>query len=380
MSEQEEYPVFAKAKETLENAELPTLRESGLLDPDVIRLLESFKENYEPNSEPHYNKEGTAYWYYNTERYVRIVRRNVGENLSKAIKNGNKAMVSHAIGLEKEGSAEMDFLDYERLADLIEKESLLLLLFGDTGSGKTFTAVRLAELWNYRVGGTILTNVKSLAEGTEQIEYTPSYVEVLRYCVQNPRERKLLLADELSSLMSGYKDDKEEVERYMRPLMRKQRKEPFKLSTFGIGHRIGDIHPTMRNGELSYFGIKNSEKEMTIYHTEDLKQEYASVGGIGLPNWNVDTNDDGTWDWGSEQEILDVAYDIKDAGYGDILRLIENLEDDEDEDEDEDDWQQCVASTNKGERCPNEAKFPKESPLVCYNHRHKIDEFTEETN
>lgn len=372
MSESNEYPAFAKLKENLENEDLPTLREAGLLDTKTIRYLEGFKQNYTPNSLPSYYHNGNAYWYYNTKQYVRIVRKKAGENLSKAVQSGNKAVVSHAVGLDKEGSAKMDFLDYEKLADLIEKPSLLLLLFGDTGSGKTFTGVRLAELWDYRVSGTVLTNIKSLAESTEELEYIDSYVDLLLYCVQNPHERKLLLADELSSLMSGYGDDRQAVETYMRPLERKKRKEPFKLSTIGIGHRIGDIHPTMRNGELAYFGMKESQKQMKIYHSEDLQDVYCDVDGIGVPNWNVDTDDDGVWQWGSEEDILDAAREIRDAGYGDILRLIENLSED-----DEDEWHECQAETNSGDACPNKAKYPESEPVVCANHRQKMEKFVD---
>lgn len=207
----------------------------------------------------------------------------------------------------------------------------------------------------------------------EGVVFIDTYVDLLRYCLENPKERKLLLADELSSLMSGYADDRAEVERYMRPLERKKRKEPFRLSTIGIGHRIGGVHPTMRNGELAYFGIKQDQKHMKIYHTEDLDQEYCDVEGIGLPNWSIDTDDDGDWWWGSEEEILEVAKDIKDEGYGDILRLIENLEQDEDEEVDEE-VPVCMATTNAGDPCPNDAKYPRENPLVCANHRHRMDE------
>lgn len=73
---------------------------------------------------------------------------------------------------------------------------------------------------------------------------------------------------------------------------------------------------------------------MKIYHTEDLDKEYCEIDGIGLPNWDIDTDEDGTWWWGSEEEILEVAKDIRDAGYGDILRLIENLEENEEDSED----------------------------------------------
>lgn len=373
----DEFPSFAKLKENLASEDLPTLREAGLLDSQAIRYLEGYKQHYEPKSGTHYETGEPAYWYYNTETWIRIVRNKVGEALSKAVQSGNKAVVSHAVGLEKEGTAKMDFLDYEQLADLIEKPSLLFLLFGDTGSGKSFTGVRLAELWEYRVGGTVLTNIESLAEANENIVHINTYVDLLWYCVENPKERKLLLADELSSLMSGYGDDRAAVERYMRPLERKKRKMPFRLSTIGIGHRVGDIHPTMRNGELAYFGIKVDQKQMTVYKDEELDKEYCEVNGIGLPNWEIDTDDDGTWWWGSEEEILEAARAIEQEGYGDILRLIENLTEDEDEEE-EDEWHDCQAETNAGESCPNKAKYPSEDPVVCANHRSKMDDFLSE--
>jgi hypothetical protein len=150
------------------------------------------------------------------------------------------------------------------------------------------------------------------------------------------------------------------------------RKEPFRLSIIGIGHRIGGIHPVMRNGEKVYFGFKHDLKKLAVYDDESLDEEYVSVDGIDLPNWDVDTDDDGTWWWGSEEEILEVAKEIRDAGYGDILRLIENLEEDEEE---EDEWNQCQATTNDGDPCPNDAKYPSENPILCHNHRHKIHQF-----
>jgi len=371
-----EYPAFAKLKGELANEELPTLRNVGLLDKRTIRKLETIKESYEPNTRPHYEQDGEmAYWYYNTEMYVRTVRRAVGEQLSEAVKSGNRSVVNHAVGLEQENTTEMDFLDYEKLADLIEKPSLLLLIFGDTGSGKSFTGVRLAELWKYRVSGTVLTNVESLAEATDEVVYIDSYVDLLLYCIENQHERKLLLADELSSLMSGYGSDRQAVETYMRPLVRKMRKEPFRLSVVGIGHRMGDIHPTLRNGELAYFGMKHNKTSMDVYETEDLEDVKCSVDGIGLPNWQIDTEDDGTWEWGSEEDILDVARELRDAGYGDILRLIDNLEE---EDKEDDEWHNCQARTNKDEQCPNKAKYPSDDPVVCANHRHKMEKFSEE--
>ncbi|TMT85824.1 hypothetical protein E2L06_04140 [Haloterrigena sp. H1] len=333
-------------RNALQNEELPALRDAGLLSGGTIDYLETYRENYTPHQAPHHETGEPAYWYYNSKQYVTIVRREVGETLSKAVQDGNLPIIQHALGLAATSDSGMDFLDYEILADLIEEPSLMLLLFGDTGSGKTYTAVRLSELWEFRVGGTILTNVESLAEANDGVVYVHEYPDIIHYCLEHPNERKLLIADELSSLMSGYPADRHYVETYMRPLVRKMRKEPFRLSIIGIGHRPGDIHPTMNNPELAYFGFKKgdtkeqAQKHMVVYErltNEEGKKEdkKCDVQGIGLPNMTLDTNDNGNWDWGTEEEVLDAAYALRDAGYGDMLRLIRNLEEDDDGEGDE---------------------------------------------
>ncbi|WP_254838084.1 ATP-binding protein [Natronomonas marina] len=370
---------FSELREQLENAELPALREAGLLDEDTIRHLESFRQHYDPESRPHYETGEPAWFYYNTEYYVEVVRREVGRNLRRAVKNGNIAVVEHATGLAGGGGSAMDFVDYEHLGQLIERPSLLLLLFGDTGSGKTMTGVRLAELWKLRVGGTILTNVRSLAEANDGVEYVEAYPDLLHYCVENPQERKLLVADELSSLMSGYAADRAKVEELMRPLVRKMRKKPFRLSIIGIGHRPGDIHPTMRNGELAYPSFKRDKKTMEVYESlasdETGEDEICTVTGIDLPDYTVDTNDSGNWGWGTDDEVLDAARELRDAGYGDMLELIRQLEDDDGGDENEDEEaelprRKCRGHNRHGDGCGQRTRHVSG---YCEAHREEWD-------
>jgi hypothetical protein len=331
-------------RNALQNEDLPALRDAGLLSASAIDYLETYRETYDKHQAPHHETGEPAYWYYNSRQYVNVVRREVGETLSKAVRNGNLPLIQHALGLAATSDSGMDFYDYEVLADLIEEPSLMLLLFGDTGSGKTFTAVRLSELWEFRVGGVILTNIESFAEANEGVVYVHEYPDLIHYCINNPKKRKLLIADELSSLMSGYPADRHYVETYMRPLVRKMRKDPFRMSIIGIGHRPGDIHPTMNNPELAYFGFKKgdtkeqAQKHMVVYErltNESGKKEdkKCDVQGIGLPNMGIDTNDNGNWDWGTEEDVLNAAYALDDAGYGDMLRLIRNLEEEDDEED-----------------------------------------------
>jgi len=222
-------------------------------------------------------------------------------------------------------------VEYERFGELIERPSLLLFLFGDTGSGKTFTGVSVAEMWRLRVGGQILTNIKSLAEAEDGVVYIEDYPSLLRHCVEHPDVRKLFLADELSSLMSGYAADRAKVEQLMRPFVRKMRKRPFRISIVGIGHRPGDIHPTLLNGELAYPAFKRDLKTLQVYETldgtETGEDEIATLWGIEEPEMTVDTDDSGEWGWGTEDDVMDAARELEDE-YGDMLGLIRQLDED----------------------------------------------------
>jgi hypothetical protein len=328
-----DFPNFAQLREELADEELPALREAGLLSPATIDHLESYRRHYDPKTEKHYEKGRPAYYYHNTEYYVRVVRGEVGKNLREAVASGNREVVEHAVGMVDDSDVTLDFVDYENLAELVERPSLLFLLFGDTGEGKTMTAVRLAELWEMRVGGgTILTNILSFAEEADGVVYVEDYPSLIRYCVEHPRGRKLFVADELSSLMSGYAADRQYVETYMRPFVRKMRKEPFRLSIIGVGHRPGDIHPTLLNGELAYPAFKRGQKTMDVYHTLDTTEsgedEYCSVSGIGLPDYTVDTDDSGAWGWGTEDEIHDSLLELEED-YGDMLELLKQFDEEE---------------------------------------------------
>jgi hypothetical protein len=176
--------------------------------------------------------------------------------------------------------------------------------------------------------------------------------------------------------MSGYASDRQDVETYMRPLVRKMRKKPFRLSMIGIGHRVGDIHPTMRNGELAYFAFKEGDsqeeqrKKMGVYQDASRGEAMLSVQGIGLPEMTLSTDDSGNWDWGTEDDILIQAYRLDDAGYGDMLNLIRNLEEDDEGDGGDDESEsfgRCEAETRGGDRCRNKAVA---EHGYCVNHKH----------
>lgn len=369
-------------REALSDADINALADAGLLDEDTLTYLLTFEDAYEPESLPHHETGDPAWHPENTELWHSMVRRETSKNLRKAVKNGNQQIIEFALGFRNRDETEMDFVDYERLRQVLTEPAMMLFLFGSMGAGKTYTAFRLAELWHMLTAGHVLTNVRSVAEKSEWVNYVSGYEDVVRYCIEHPDQRKLLVADELSSLMSGYAGDRDAVETLMRPLTRKMRKRPFKMSLIGIGHRPqADIHPTLRNGEMAKFGFKpgrtkeEQRKRLALFDAldgeggdEDAK--ILEVGGIKATNLAVDTDESGAWEWPSEDEALNLGYDLKELTGDDFLGLIHRFE--EDEEEDDAGSSDCPATTKDGNPCPGAAK--EKYGGYCWNHRKEAED------
>lgn len=124
-----------------------------------------------------------------------------------------------------------------------------------------------------------------------------------------------------------------------------------------IGHTGKDIPKDVRR--MMMFCLKESKKKAEI--------------GAGLEE------DQAGW-----MQIKDVhhrlekipATSISYDSYGDKGSFDFDIgENQEQEDESDSEVLQCMATTNSGDRCPHDAKYPRDHPLVCKSHRHKMDEF-----
>jgi len=295
---------YAKLREKLISAELPALREAGLLDPDTIRLLESYRQHYKPNSELHFSyghlseeeaeqlvSEGEdpyAYWYYNTVTYTEIVRRNLGENLSKAVKNEEWGLVKHATGLGKGGFEDSDIVDYEKFRELITETGLVLNVSGATKSGKTATVCRFIEFAytiffpNIRVA----THIKSLAENYDWIDFTQTDEDLKEWCKEHQGVEKYFIGDEAHEWGTGYSHQAEGVQKKMSSFVRLAGKEPYNVKMILICHRADGMHPALQNNELCYYARKEGEtleearRNVVFYDTlagGDLRDEKFSL-------------------------------------------------------------------------------------------------------
>ncbi|NLV09313.1 hypothetical protein GOC74_05130 [Halomicrobium mukohataei] len=278
---------YSDLREKLISAELPALREAGLLDPDTIRMLESYRQHYEPNTEPHYEKDETAYWYYNTERYTEIVRRNLGENLSKAVKNEEWGLVKHATGLNKNQSEDSDVVDYERFRELIQETGLVLNISGPTKSGKTATACRFLE-FVYTIHNPnirVATHIKSLAENYDWIDFIRTDEELKEWCKEHQGVEKYFIGDEAHEWGTGYSHQAQGVQKKMSSFVRLAGKEPYNVKMILICHRADGMHPALQNDELCYYARKEGE---TLEEARQNVVFYDSLAGGDLTDEKFD--------------------------------------------------------------------------------------------
>ena len=304
---------FAELREQLINEEIETLREAGLLDPDTIAHLESFREHYKPNSRQHYDKQAKAEEYYNTEYYVERVRRQVGENLSKAVKTGNLAVVEHATGLADGNTVNVaDWREYERVKDLWRQNPrvtdltnaifqciLLSSQIPPTGRGKTATMYWLTE-----VAQTVYPDINILSNNpNDPFETTPESWDGVEYWIRNTAGWKLLLIDEAAQFLQ-YDDQKsgKSVSKMLKLLRHND------CHLMMVGHTGRDIPADIRRqvfvadktskttADLGYGVEQGSDDRMqvadTVMQLNGIPMTSVDYGGKGNPAVDIDFDDE----------------------------------------------------------------------------------------
>ena len=301
-------------REQLSNEELPALRDAGLLKPATIDYLESYRETYEPGQAPHHETGEPAHWYYNSTQYVQVVRREVGKALSRAVRDGNLSLIQHSLGLNNNDGVEVDFVDFFKVKELLETPAFMLNIFGAPRTGKTFSAARLVDLWCLlNPNGLVISNINSWAEIHPQGIYTERMPKAIKLSEEHDGPT-LLFADELSAEGTHSDIQKSGVEAGIRSFFRKMGKDPYDCSYIGIGHRVVEVAPMLRSGELAYFGFKEgrtkeaAQKHLVIYEDSDKEDVVCDLGGIGLPEYSPDTHDPATWDWGTPDEYIELGH------------------------------------------------------------------------
>lgn len=274
-----------------------------------------------------------------------------------------------------------------RILDYYNKYPLSYI-YGIQGTGKTHLSVLLLETFDRLLDNTTYlgTNIPSLARDIDKIEYIPSFssqndrAEILadKYNIDDwtgleefvkKDGKRMGVMDEASSFLTGYADDRQQVEEAFKGFSNKLRKKDTNL--IFIGHRWKDIHPQLR--ERTFVINKPSQDKAIVYESiEDAKKEEnkdLQIKGIPDTSWSFDTKD--------EAEFL-IDTDLISDGID-----LENQEKDTEEESSEVEEMRCKGTTSDGSRCGTVSKYVAQEPHSGYCQWHEDQagqESSEESN
>jgi hypothetical protein len=186
----------------------------------------------------------------------------------------------------------------KKLFDLISSPGgRIQYLFGSQGAGKTDFAILQAEFLYSLKQVEIGTNIKTLADNYEHIEYIEEFEELEDWLRSDGR--KFYILDEASSLLTGYYSDSGDVIDAFKSLITKLRKNDSNLVL--IGHSGKDIHPLFRR--LAIFVHKRSKKEVRFYRTAradssgkiEAEDQLLKLSNIPPSNWDYSTDEESTF-------------------------------------------------------------------------------------
>ncbi|MFC4551791.1 MULTISPECIES: hypothetical protein [Halorussus] len=307
---------FSRLREDLARQKLPALEEAGLLTPDTIRYLESYRRHYEPGSKPHYETGKPAVSYHNTEHYVNVVRPEVGECLSRAVQSGNLAVVKHAIGLVGGDDSDVPFQDALTLENLIHGDEFRIFVFtGGQGGGKSYLAYTLAKYKSRlcrrdNIPVRAITNSLSAVEMNDELDFVGSPNDLLDYRLENPGHIVLVL-DEASSFFSSKAGNAHNLQNFV-PFLRRLRK--MKIVPIIVSHRAMDIGTDIRKLDSVVF-IDKPDQDTAVFYGESSEDDLNDKL-LELSNYSTDER----YDYDSDDLFISWKWD----GLDRVTELMEN--------------------------------------------------------
>jgi hypothetical protein len=228
----------------------------------------------------------------------------------------------------------------------------------NTGSGKSDFAYSALEggIRAYeRVGKTLQIASNNDTDPFEQVE---RWTDAEKWMKEVDGPKVLLLDEAAQGLMYADMSAGKVVSRVIK-LMRK-----YHCHLILIGHTGKDIPQDVRRQVV--YARKENKKNVTLGNKleEDssgemqIKNVEFELGKLPPTNLEYESIDDkGEFEWDIDETTSADSED--DSGANEPV---------------------CQAETNDGDPCPATAQYPKDSPLVCYNHRPKLDEVREEVS
>lgn len=305
-----------RLKNRLLSADMNALQESGLLDDETIDYLISYERAYEPGSREHWKTGNPAVFPENTEEWREIVRPVLSKEISKAMRNGNTAILEFAAGID-EDDRDAPFQEALKLEEQIHGDDFQIFVFtGGQGGGKSYFAytiakykVRLCERDGIPVRA--VTNSLSAVEMNDELEFVGSPQELLDYRLENPGQIIFVLDEASSFFDSKGAGNAADLAKFV-PFLRRLRK--MRILPIIVSHRAMDIGRDVRKLESVVFVHKPDEETAVFYGDEkdgELKDKKFEISGY--------TTDE-RYDYESEDLFISWKWD----GLDEITELMQN--------------------------------------------------------
>ncbi|MGB9932592.1 hypothetical protein [Haloarcula amylolytica] len=301
------------------NADINALADVGLLDEDTVEYLISFEQSYEPGSRQHYKTGKPAVNPENTEKWRRIARQDISQNLRQAVRNGRYEVIEFALGFNEENS-DVPFQEALSLENIIHGDEFRILVFtGGQGGGKSYLAYTIGKYKKRLcdrdgIAVRVVTNSLSAVEANDDLEFVGSPEDLLEYRLEHPGE-VVFIFDEASSFFDSKAAGNAAQMAQFVPFLRRMRK--FRILPIIVSHRAMDIGTDVRKLESVVFVDKPTQDKAVFYEDEkngELEGKMFEISGYSTDERYEYESDDPfiSWKWEGLDRITELMENPRD--------------------------------------------------------------------
>lgn len=240
-----------------------------------------------------------------------IVANYATDTIDEAVGNSAVSQMKSATGLTNQAQDGRDF--YGQVANRLESEGSVGIMFGPPGAGKTATTLDIASAWRARTGGAVIGNTsysgfdRQFTSDTEMLEAMGS--------IEGP---VLALIDEVAQELSGFGSGSKRAEAFSDALLFIRKKEgrhgrhAKKGSAILVGHTRKKVARSIRR--VASFGVEKPHQDQPdkarILNSEGGKDTWEEAGNFqGL----TDTAESYV-EYEPSEFTIEEAYDEDDEG------------------------------------------------------------------
>lgn len=231
-NEEQESIASANLAEMLQEDDANASTNAAFWEDSEVREVVSFLEAVHPD-------------YEDTEQHRVLSYRQRTESFNAAVEEGKVSKMQHGVGwLDNSELSSEDGIS--RLKPYLKQNACIVAIVGPPNSGKTNTALYLADEWSKSTGGRTCTNIP-IKEPWSEIFPTYETEKEVKEWMGKKDTRTMFVGDEYGTeggSSSGKDPNKsEEFTQFARGI----RKDPYNGNLILIGHRDNDLNAAMRD-------------------------------------------------------------------------------------------------------------------------------------